>query len=116
MDNSDKAVEDETAEGIFLIFNPNQKETTVTLPEGSWNICVSEGKAGTTSLGEANGSITVSPVSAVILTKGPAGSGASTGTSTGTKPGINGTVAAGAVALVAAAVAAIAIILTRRKK
>ena len=116
MDNSDKAVEDETAEGIFLIFNPNQKETTVTLPEGSWNICVSEGKAGTTSLGEANGSITVSPVSAVILTKGPAGSGASTGTSTGTKPGINGKVAAGAVALVAAAVAAIAIILTRRKK
>ena len=55
IDETDEWLEDETAEGIFLIFNPNQKETTVTLPEGSWNICVSEGKAGTTSLGEANG-------------------------------------------------------------
>lgn len=70
MDNSDKAVAGENAEGIFLIFNPNQEDTTVELPEGDWNICVNGIEAGTASLGTASGSITVSPISAVVLTKG----------------------------------------------
>ncbi len=73
MDNSDKAVVGEESEEIFLVFNPNDKETTVKLPEGDWDICVEGIKAGTVSLGTAKDSITVSPISAVVLTKGGAG-------------------------------------------
>ena len=70
MDNSDKGVADENAENIFLIFNPNQSETTVALPDGDWNVCAAGINAGTKSLDVVSGEITVEPISAVILTKG----------------------------------------------
>lgn len=70
LDNSDKGVADENAENIFLIFNPNQAETTVALPDGDWNVCAAGINAGTKSLDVVSGEITVEPISAVILTKG----------------------------------------------
>ena len=69
LDNSDKKVEGEEAEDIFLIFNPNLEETTVELPEGEWNICINGIETSEKSLGTAKGNLTVSPVSAVVLTK-----------------------------------------------
>jgi pullulanase len=118
MDNSDKAVAGESAEGLFLIFNPNQKETTVTLPEGEWNICVKDGTAGTTSLGTASGTITVSPVSAVVLTKGDkaAGKGSeSTDNSSEEKSGVDPGLIAGIATAVVAIAAAIAFFLSKKK-
>ncbi|MGX8728925.1 MAG: type I pullulanase, partial [Lachnospiraceae bacterium] len=40
----------ESSKGIFVVFNPNPEKTTVTLPEGNWNVYVDADKAGTTAL------------------------------------------------------------------
>jgi pullulanase len=53
--------------GIFVIFNPNTAETTVTLPAGDWTIYVDAQNAGTAALGTASGSVTVAPISAMVL-------------------------------------------------
>jgi len=55
---------------IIAIFNPRRSETTVTLPEGEWNICVNAQDAGTASLGTATGEVTVEAISAMVLVKG----------------------------------------------
>ncbi|SCX98787.1 type I pullulanase [Butyrivibrio sp. INlla14] len=78
MDNTDKAVEGETAEQIFLAFNPNDAATTITLPEGNWNVCVKGTKAGTEVIETVSGTLTVDPVSAVVLVKGEKKGAAST--------------------------------------
>ena len=52
---------------LVVIFNPNREETTVTLPEGKWEIFVNDQSAGTASLGSAEGEVTVAPVSAMVL-------------------------------------------------
>lgn len=62
--------ENETADELFLVFNANESETTVTLPEGSWNVCINGEKAGTEVLETVSGgSLTVAPVSAMALVK-----------------------------------------------
>lgn len=78
MDNTDKALEGETAEQIFLAFNPNDAATTITLPEGNWNVCVKGTKAGTEVIETVSGTLTVDPVSAVVLVKGENKSSANT--------------------------------------
>jgi pullulanase len=70
MDNADKGVTGENAEGIFLVFNPNPEETTVELPEGEWDVCVKDIKAGVESLGKVSGSVSVDGISALVLVKG----------------------------------------------
>ena len=55
---------------IVAIFNPRRSETTVTLPEGEWNICINAEDAGTASLGTAQGEVTVEATSAMVLVKG----------------------------------------------
>ncbi len=70
MDNSDKTLEGESAEQIFLAFNPNEAETSVTLPEGEWNVYVKGAKAGTEAIGTVSGTVTVEPISSVVLVKG----------------------------------------------
>ena len=57
----------EESDGLFVIFNPNEEATTVELPAGRWGIYVNGEKAGTTSLGDAMGSVTVDPISAMVL-------------------------------------------------
>ncbi len=68
------SVKDETAEGIVLLFNPNKEEVKVDLPEGKWSICVNADKAGTKTIKKVSGTVTVEPVSALILVKGNASS------------------------------------------
>ena len=58
------------ASSLVVIFNPRSSETTVTLPEGSWDICVDGEHAGTESLGTAEGQVTVAPISAMVLVQG----------------------------------------------
>ncbi len=61
----------ESAEGIFVIFNPNTEETTVKLPGGEWKVCVDAERAGTKALRVVTeGAVTVSPISAMVLVKG----------------------------------------------
>ncbi len=70
MDNEDHAVAGETADAIFLAFNPNDTEATITLPEGNWNVCVKDSLSGCEALEVVSGNVTVEPISAVVLVKG----------------------------------------------
>ena len=63
-------VNGETAEGIVAAFNAGKSAATITLPEGTWNICINGEDAGVTSLGTATGTVEVPAVSAVVLVKG----------------------------------------------
>ena len=108
MDNTDKAVEGETAEQIFLAFNPNDAATTITLPEGNWNCCVKGTKAGTEVIETVSGTLTVDPVSAVVLVKGE-----NKGTASTNAPLLP--IAAGVAGLIAI-VGGIFVVLKRKKK
>lgn len=77
MDNSDKALENESAEQIFLAFNPNEKQTSISLPEGKWGVYVKGNKAGTEALETVSGSVTLEPISSVVLIKEDASAGKS---------------------------------------
>lgn len=52
---------------LCAVFNPGMEPLTMTLPQGTWEILVKGAKAGTVSLGHAQGSITVDAISALIL-------------------------------------------------
>ena len=54
---------------ILVIFNANNSAKTVNLPAGEWTINVKGNKAGTASLGTAEGTLTVDAISTAILTK-----------------------------------------------
>ena len=52
---------------LFVIFNPRKEATTITLPEGKWDICIDGTHAGTTVLRSVKGSVTVDAISAMVL-------------------------------------------------
>ena len=54
---------------LVVIFNPNAEATTVTLPEGSWEIHINGEEAGTRALATAEGTVEVAPISAMVLVK-----------------------------------------------
>ena len=62
-------VNGETSDGIFVIFNPNNAATSVTLPDGAWDVCVDADHAGTEALTTVSGSVSVEPISAMVLVK-----------------------------------------------
>lgn len=66
----DGSANGEAADAIFVIYNPNTADTTVTLPDGDWDIYVQGNQAGNTKLDTASGSVTVSAISATVLVKG----------------------------------------------
>ncbi len=66
----DGGVNGEISDGIVVIFNNNTSAKTVSLPSGSWKICVNNTKAGTDVLGTATGSVSVAGISAMVLVKG----------------------------------------------
>jgi len=55
---------------IVVIFNPRSESTTVTLPEGKWDVYVADTKAGTEVLGPEEGEVSVAPISAMVLIQG----------------------------------------------
>lgn len=59
----------ETAEGIYVVFNANKEEKEISLPEGSWNVCINDTQAGTEAIDTVSGSVTVAPISAMVLVK-----------------------------------------------
>ena len=52
---------------LVVLFNPNAEATTVTLPEGTWDIRINGEDAGDSSLGTAEGTVEVTPISAMVL-------------------------------------------------
>ena len=60
----------EPADQLFLIFSAADEPVVINLPKGTWQICINGEHAGTTSLGTAEGSVTVAPLSAMVLVKG----------------------------------------------
>ena len=54
---------------LVVIFNPNAEATTVTLPGGSWDIRINGEAAGDVSLGTAEGTVEVAPISAMVLVR-----------------------------------------------
>ena len=56
---------------LVVIFNPNADATTVTLPEGSWDIRINGEDAGDVTLATAEGTVEVAPISAMVLVQEP---------------------------------------------
>ena len=54
---------------FVMIFNPRKEATTVTLPEGKWDIYVDGAGAGLEVLGSAEADVSVAPISAMVLVK-----------------------------------------------
>lgn len=59
----------ETADELFVIFNANGAETSVTLPDGSWNVYINADQAGTEAINTLTGTATVEPISAMVLVR-----------------------------------------------
>ena len=98
---------------MYVIFNPNQEETKVTLPDGTWSVYINGEKAGTESLGEISGEATVDPISALVLIK--SGDETVKASSTG-KKGFGKVLAGVGAAVAGGAVAGIVIAKKRKKK
>ena len=64
-------INNETADAICVIFNPNPEAAKVALPEGNWNIYINGKDAGTTKLGSASGEVTVDGITAMVLVQEP---------------------------------------------
>ncbi|MBP3674077.1 MAG: type I pullulanase [Oscillospiraceae bacterium] len=60
----------EPSDDLFMIFSAADTAVTIPLPEGTWHICIDGDHAGTKSLGTVKKSVTVAPLSAVVLVKG----------------------------------------------
>ena len=59
----------ETSQGLYLVFNANKAQQTVTLPEGNWNVYIDGKSAGTEALRSVSGSVAVDGISAMVLVK-----------------------------------------------
>ena len=62
-------VNGEESEGLYVIFNPRSEAVSMDLPEGQWTIYINGEDAGTTPLGTAEGTVSVDPISAMVLVK-----------------------------------------------
>ena len=63
-------IEGETADAMYIVFNPNKEAKEITLPEGDWHVCINGERAGTESLGKVSGATSVDAVSALVLVQG----------------------------------------------
>ena len=62
-------LEGERDERIFVAFHAENKEISMPLPDGKWQICIRGSVAGTESLGQAEGTVALPPLSALVLTQ-----------------------------------------------
>ena len=99
---------------LVVLFNPNAEATTVTLPEGTWDIRINGEDAGDSSLGTAEGTVEVTPISAMVLVReGESPKPTEPGQVEPMPVGVN---PMPMIAAVIAAVAAIVVALSRKKK
>ena len=62
-------VNGEASDGLYVIFNANNSEVKVNLPESYWDICINDKKAGTEVIETVTGEVKVAPISAMVLVK-----------------------------------------------
>ena len=62
---------DDPAAAIIVLYNANRTPTTVQLPKGRWNVCITDKTAGTRTLQSVVGGISVAPIGACVLTLVP---------------------------------------------
>jgi len=60
---------DEGTTELYAVFNADTRRVSVPLPEGTWQIHIRDGCAGTQSLGSAEGSTEINPHSALVLSR-----------------------------------------------
>ena len=96
-------VKDETAKEIFVVYNANDKDTTVELPKGRWTVCINDEKAGTEKINNVSGKVKVAPISSMVLVRDT------------DKAGVNYMVFVVIGAIVVVAAAAVAIIFKKKK-
>ena len=60
---------DEPEGEIFAIFNADTQPVPVSLPEGHWNVNIRDSRAGTETMETVSGTVPVSPISAMVLTR-----------------------------------------------
>ena len=65
----DGGVNGEESDGLYVIFNPRSEAASMELPEGQWTVYINGEDAGTTPLDTAEGSVSVDPISAMVLVK-----------------------------------------------
>ena len=58
---------DEDGDRIFVAFNADTQAVSLTLPAGKWHPCIRDDVAGAAFLEDVGGSITVSPMSALVM-------------------------------------------------
>ena len=62
-------MEGEAAEEMYAIFNAGNISKKVQLPEGKWHVYIRGSKAGTKVLATVEGSISIAPVSALVIAR-----------------------------------------------
>lgn len=60
---------DEPEGEIFAVFNADTQPVSVSLPDGHWNVNIRDGRAGTGTMETVSGTVSVSPISAIVLTR-----------------------------------------------
>ena len=69
----DGGVNGEVSNGMFVIFNANNADVKIALPEGAWDVCINGETAGTEILETVTeGKVTVPPISAMVFVKNDA--------------------------------------------
>lgn len=63
-------MEGENADAMYIVFNPNKEAKEITLPEGTWHVCINGENAGTESLEKVSGTTSVDAISALVLVQG----------------------------------------------
>ena len=58
---------DEGEERLFVAFNADWQSISLTLPEGKWHPCIREDVASAEPFGDVGGSITIAPISTLVL-------------------------------------------------
>ena len=62
-------VNGEESDGLYVIFNPRSEAASMDLPEGQWTVYINGEDAGTTPLSTVEGTVSVDPISAMVLVK-----------------------------------------------
>ena len=67
----DGAVEGEVADQLLIIYNASKEAKEVTIPDGTWNVCIKDNKAGIEVIETVTGGkVSVSPISTLALVQG----------------------------------------------
>jgi pullulanase len=113
----------DSAESIYVIFNPAVEALDVTLPEGNWNVYIDAEDAGTKALRSVEGTVNVAPISAMVLIREDAiveetqPTEPATDAANGGDNGLNiPAIVAGVAAAAAAAAGVAAVVIKKRNK